>query len=100
MRALLGHMDSSPALGQLALYRGVLRVEEVVQVLDAQLEQPYMRFGELAVALDLCTLHQIETLLEEQHALSASPEILLVRQGAISPGRMAAAAERLARRAA
>lgn len=100
MRAVTGHLASSPPLGQLALYRGVLQVEEVVQVLDAQLEQPHMRFGELAVAMGLCSLHDIETLLEEQQARAVSPQTLLVRQGALSAGRMALEADRLAHRAA
>lgn len=100
MRALLGHLASSPPLGQLALYRGVLRVEEVVKVLDAQLEQPHKRFGELAVAMDFCTLHDIETLLEEQQARAVSTQAFLVRQGALTAGRMALEADRLARRAA
>lgn len=100
MRALLGHLESAPPLGQLALYRGVLGVQDVVLILDAQLEQPHMRFGELAVDLGLCSPQDIEALLTEQRARAVSLEALLVQHGAVSPGRLALEAERLSRQAA
>ncbi|MFT5585406.1 MAG: hypothetical protein ACI9VR_002998 [Cognaticolwellia sp.] len=100
MDVLLRHVESTPPLGQLAVYRGLLNIDQVVRVLDAQLDQPHKRFGELAVALGFCTFHDIESLVEAQQQREVSLQTLLVRQGAISPGRLALEMRRCARRAA
>lgn len=55
-------------IGQLLIRRGVLRVKEVMKVLELQAETPGVRFGDLAVQAGYLTARELESVLAYQRS--------------------------------
>jgi hypothetical protein len=72
-------------LGRLAVERGLLKVPDVMRVLDHQAsERPSPRFGEAAVALGLLEADEVDQLLRAQQEALPPLERHLVRQGTLT----------------
>lgn len=73
-------------LGRLLVMNGTLRVQQVLQILDVQAEQPNLRFGEIAVMLGVLSTVELEAALRQQR--EQRPHLIdLIRQEGLVPRR-------------
>jgi hypothetical protein len=78
--------DERLQIGQVLVMNGTLRMAQVMQILDAQADQPNMRFGELAVSLGYLGTVELEEALRKQRE-HRRHQIDIVRKDALVPAR-------------
>ena len=84
VEAMRGHLNTFKPLGRLALRARLLNMREVMQILEAQGDQPDRLFGDLAIELGLLDPAHVETLLQQQQADSRSLSQVLVDTGVVT----------------
>jgi hypothetical protein len=88
LHALDAQRRSEPLIGSLAFHRGLMSVEQVLQVLDRQ-SCERRTFGQLAIALEFLTEFQLQVLLQMRARAAVPLSEILVREGILERGSLA-----------
>lgn len=86
--AIEAQLKSLTRIGQIALEEGLLSPRNVFDVLRAQSESPYKRFGEVAIELGLMTRDELLKLLVIQADRRPQIADVLVHQGVLTEEQM------------
>ena len=70
-------------IGQILVMNGVLSVRQVMEVLEAQVEDPGVRFGELAVTLGHLTTVELEAALRQQREYRRHQMEIVLKDGLV-----------------
>ena len=85
VNALETQLNTLVPIGQLALEEGIISPREIFDVLRAQREAPSVRFGELAIEMDLMTRDELMRLLMLQSDRKRAVADILVLHGTLTP---------------
>src|ERR1051326_7883027 len=83
--ALEIQLTTLPRIGQLALEEGIISPRDIFDVLRAQRESPGIRFGELAIEMNLMTRDELTRLLMIQANRNRPLIKIVIERGMLSP---------------
>src|SRR5215813_6686396 len=82
--ALEAQLATMPRIGQLALEEGIISPRDIFDVLRAQRETPDVRFGDLAIEMNLMTRSELMRLLMIQADRKRPLVEIFIEQGMLS----------------